>query len=365
MFFLILTDLFIVRCFMQSLCYSDMDLKDSIYECTTVQGLSGREDSVAEYLRGRLEKSGITAYTDTAGNVRGRIESKRKDAKTILLEAHMDQIGLMVSGIDDEGYIRFVNLGGIDERILCGMEVKILGRKTIDGIVTSFSPVDKEKKKRTAETNELRIDIGLDKNEAAKFISPGNGVLMKFEFTGLMGDKLSSAAMDNRAGAAAVLDSVERLAKTELIYNIEVVFSTQEELGLHGAFAGIEPGAAEAAIAVDVTHGMTPDSKEETGVFPLGSGAVICRGPNLHYDYTRQLIKTAEEKSIPYEIEVASDGSGTTAWAIQTIGNGIPVMLISIPLRYMHTNVETLKLSDVKAVSDLIFEAVSGGVKLD
>ena len=159
--------------------------------------------------------------------------------------------------------------------------------------------------------------------------------------------------------------SVERLAKTELIYNIEVVFSTQEELGLHGAFAGIEPGAAEAAIAVDVTHGMTPDSKEEAGVFPLGSGAVICRGPNLHYDYTRQLIKTAEEKSIPYEIEVASGGSGTTAWAIQTIGNGIPVMLISIPLRYMHTNVETLKLSDVKAVSDLIFEAVSGGVKLD
>lgn len=342
-----------------------MDLKDSIYACTKVQGLSGREDDIAAYLKNRLESLGIMTYTDSAGNVRGRIKSKNENAKTILLEAHMDQIGMMVSGIDDGGYIKFVNLGGIDERIMCGMEVSILGERIVDGVVTSLSPTDAKKKKRTAKTDELRIDIGLGKTDAEKFVKPGCGVVMKYEFTQLSDDKLSSAAMDNRAGAAAILDSVERLVKTDLVYNVEVVFSTQEELGLHGAFAGIEPNTADAAIAVDVTHGTTPDSKDETGVFPLGSGAVICRGPNLHYEYTRRLIKAAEVNSIPYAIEVASGGSGTTAWAIQTIGGGIPVMLVSIPLRYMHTNVETLKLSDVKAVSDLIFKAVSGGIIID
>ena len=170
--------------------------------------------------------------------------------------------------------------------------------------------------------------------------------------------------MDNRAGIVAILCCLNTLIHKNPAHNIEVLFSTQEELGLHGAYTGITPGSIDAAIAIDVTHGTTPDVKGQTGVFPLGSGAVICRGPNLHYEYTKQLISLAKEKNVSHEIEVASGGSGTTAWAIQTLGSGIPVMLVSIPLRYMHTNVETLEISDIKAVADLLCYAAMGGIEL-
>ena len=342
-----------------------MDIKETIKSCAKAEGLSGNEHSTAEYLAECLCAMGIDAYIDSTGNVHGRIDSKNKDAKTLLLEAHMDQIGLMVSGIDDDGFIKFVNLGGIDERILCGMEVKILSNPVVYGVVGAFCPkAEKEQEIKNAKIDELRIDTGLKKEEAEYIINIGDGVLMNSEITELLGGRISGAAMDNRAGTAAVLNCLERAAGQELPYNIEVVFSAQEELGLHGAYTGITPDMADAAIAVDVTHGTTPDSKDETGVFPLGSGAIICRGPNLHYEYTKQLIEAAKANGIPYEIEVASGGSGTTAWAIQTVGNGIPVMLVSIPLRYMHTNVETIETADVQSVSELLFAAITGGIEI-
>ena len=170
--------------------------------------------------------------------------------------------------------------------------------------------------------------------------------------------------MDNRAGIAAVLDCVERIKDKKIPYGIKLLFSVGEELGLQGGYSGTEPEMADGAIVIDVTHGATPDAKDEVGVFPLGCGAVICRGPNLHYSYTKQLIALAQEKQIPYEIEVAAGHSGTTAWAIQTVGTGIPTMLVSIPLRYMHSNLETLALKDVQAVSDLLYEALMGGIAL-
>lgn len=344
----------------------DLNLKESIRQCVGVRGLSGREASVAEYFMQRLDEIGIKPYRDSAGNVRGKIKCGNENAATILLEAHMDQIGLMTSGIDDEGYVKFENLGGIDERLLCGTEVKILGAEDeIHGVITALSRKDDNGNPAVADISQLRIDVGLDKEKADKCIKTGDGIVIDFEFTELLDEKLSSAAMDNRAGAAAVLECAKRAMNAPIMYDIEIAFTTQEELGLHGAFVGIEPESADVAIAVDVTHGTTPDSKDEAGVFDLGSGAVICRGPNLHYEYTKQLIKTAEDNNIPYDIEVASGGSGTTAWAIQTIGNGIPVMLVSIPLKYMHTNVETLKPTDVRAVSDLLFAAISGGIKID
>ena len=130
---------------------------------------------------------------------------------------------------------------------------------------------------------------------------------------------------------------------------------------MHGAYEGAEKFRPDAAIAVDVTHGLTPSVKREDGAFEMGSGAIICRGPNFHYGLTNKLIETAQRKSIPYSIEVAQGNSGTNAWAIQTAGDGVRTMLVSIPLKYMHTTVETLSVSDVDAVASLIFEFLLGG----
>lgn len=341
-----------------------MKLEKQLIECISIPGISTKEEAVAAYLLNRLKELNIQSEIDASGNVVGHIKSEKSNAKTILLEAHMDQIGLMVSGIDEHGYIKFINLGGVDERILCGMDVEILSSTPLYGVISScHKPDTTDNQKINAKPEDLRIDIGFSKEISKSLVKIGDIILISGHYVNLLNSRISGGAMDNRAGISAILDCVQKLDFSQIPYNIDILFSTQEELGLHGAFTGTKN--ADAAIVIDVTHGTTPDSKDETGVFPLGSGAVICRGPNLHYEYTKQLIGIAKTESIPYEVEVASGPSGTTAWAIQIAEKGIPVMLVSIPLRYMHTNVETLEINDIKAVSDLIFSAVTGGIKID
>lgn len=343
-----------------------MELKKLITKYTMLQGISGAERIVSESVAEDLKNLGISCEIDEVGNVTGRILSPENKAKTILLEAHIDQIGLMVSGVDEDGYVKFVNIGGVDERILCGLEVEIVTDKgNIYGVIGSITKNDKEDKPRNPKVEEVRVDIGFSKVNASTSVNAGDNIIIKNRVVELLNDRLSSAALDNRSGVAAIIDVLSRIDKNKLPYNIEFLFSTQEELGLHGAFTGIRNNKIDMAIAVDVTHGTTPDSVDETGVFPLGSGAVICRGPNLHFDYTKKLIDLAKEKNISYAIEVAPGGSGTTAWALQIVDKGIPVTLISIPLRYMHTNVELIDLNDVKAVSDLLYEVVVGGIEID
>ena len=342
-----------------------MEIKECLTWLTGETGLSGVEDSFAQTLCERLRKLGLKAEVDPYGNVHGSLRNQNENAKTMLFEAHMDQIGLMVSEVDEDGYLQFVNLGGVDERILPGMEVTIFADSSIKGIIGGFLPEKKEEEEqKNPSLKDYRIDTGLTPEEAKRKIHPGDFIRIDGETCGLLHQRMSGCAMDNRAGITAILCCLEALIHKKPAYHVEVLFSTQEELGLHGAYTGITPGSVDVAIAVDVTHGTTPDVKEQTGVFALGSGAVICRGPNLHYEYTKQLLSLAEQKDVSHEIEVASGGSGTTAWAIQTLGGGIPVMLISIPLRYMHTNVETLEVSDIKAVADLLYHAAMGGIEI-
>lgn len=342
-----------------------MELKERILNCLGITGISSQEQAIAAYLLKELHDLGIMAEIDQNGNVKGNIRSVNENAKTLLIEAHMDQVGLMVSGVDEEGFVKFVSLGGIDARILCGAEVEIHAESPLYGVIGSPYPSENPEQTSPKKIEEMRIDIGLEGVAAKQRVKVGDIISFKTSPKELLGDKISASAMDNRAGVAAVLDCLKKLQETEnLPYHIKVLFSVGEELGLLGAYTGLEQQIADAAIVVDVTFGQTPDVKEETGVFPLGCGAVICRGPNLHYGYTKQLLSLAKERGIPYDIEVAAGSTGTCAWAIQTAGEGIPSMLISIPLRYMHTNLETLSLHDVQAVSDLLYAAVTGGVQI-
>lgn len=332
--------------------------KKGISKLTSLIGISSDEGDVAQYLKEVLVGLCDDAWIDESGNVIGKIYSSAENPKTLMLEAHMDRIGLMVTGIEEDGSLKFTNVGGIDERILPSAEVTVCGKKKVDGIIYS---IDKTKDK-TPKVESMRIDTGFSSDYIKNYVSVGDLVFVQSEFAQLSGSVVSGAAMDNRAGIACIIEAIEKINRKNLKYNIDILFAVQEELGLHGAYTGAKELNADAAIVIDVTHGSTPDSKEETGVFPLGSGATICRGPNFHYEYTNQLIKLAEKLSIPYEIEVASGPSGTDAWAIQINNTGVPTMLVSIPLRYMHTNVETLDIEDVIAVTDLMVAAAEGGL---
>lgn len=343
-----------------------MNIQEKIKELTSIYGLSGAENTLAMHLCKELCDLGFDAFCDSFGNVIGRLNCGLEGAKTLLLEAHMDQIGLMVSDIKEDG-IQFSNLGGVDQRILPGMEVIIHGKEMVYGIVgacISESKKENETEQKNLKIEEYRIETGLSFAEIKNIISVGDFISIQGDTISLQNSVISGPAMDNRAGIVAILNCLEELKKNRPAYDIVVLFSTQEELGLHGANAGIQKQKIDCAIVIDVTHGTTPDTKNEIGVFPLGCGAVICRGPNFHYSYTKQLIDLAKKKKIPYEIEVASAESGTTAWAIQTANGGIPVMLVSIPLRYMHTNVEALDCADVKAVAQLLFHTATGGVEI-
>ncbi len=342
-----------------------MNIKENLKHLTSLSGLSGAEGSLSQVLCQKLRELGLEASCDSYGNVHGFLSCDKKDAKTLLLEAHMDQIGLMVSEIKENGYIKFVNLGGVDQRILPGMEVMIHGKEPVYGVIGACLHKTKEEEdEKNPKLEEYRIDTGLTEKEVREQISVGDFVQLQSSTVELLHGIISGPAMDNRAGIVSILDCVERLQAARPFYHVYVLFSTQEELGLHGAYTGVQGKEFDGAIVVDVTHGTTPDAKEEVGVFPLGSGAVICRGPNFHYSYTKQLISLAKEKGIPYEVEVASAESGTTAWAIQTANGGIPAMLISVPLRYMHTNVETLQCKDIEAVAELLYYAAMGGVEI-
>ena len=337
-----------------------MTVKERILKYGGIVGVSSQEQSMAKYLCEELNRMGISSYMDTNGNVHGRITCNHPDAKTLLLEAHLDQIGLLVSSIDKDGMLQFTALGGVDERILYGMEIEVDSNPPLFGVVGAIRAKDEEK---NVKIEDLRIDLGLPYDEVIQRVHVGDVVAFKNVSKSLLGSLSSGCSMDNRAGVASIMDCLTKVKHEDLPYHLEVLFSTGEELGLQGAYTGTK--LVDAAIVVDVTFGITPDNKEAIGLFPLGCGAVICRGPCIRDDYAKQLICLAQERKIRYDIEASPANTGTNTWAIQTTGTGIPVMLISIPLRYMHSNIETLSLEDVQAVSDLLYAAIIGGVNLD
>lgn len=339
-----------------------MSLSETLRGLVQGHGIAGFEQDFAEEVCEKLKIYCSDVRVTKSRSVTCFLRSKRENAPTIMLEAHLDRVGLIVYSVDENGFVGFRNLGGVDERILPAAEVCILGRQEVFGIIGAKPPhlMSKSENNEGLKIKDMLIDTGLSGDELKALVRVGDPILLKSEFTELSGTRISSAALDNRAGMAAVFDCLERLKGKDLPCNLCVAFTSGEELGLQGANTIIGESIPNLAIVLDVTYGRTPDT-ETTGTFPLGCGAVICRGPNLHYEMTNKVVETAKAKNIPYEIEVAAGSSGTNAWAIQVSGGGVPCVLISIPLRYMHTTVETVDLEDIENVSRLVAEIVFGG----
>ena len=330
-----------------------MNTNSLLKSLTSKTGISGYENNIAEYALQELKKYCDVCEIDRMGSVHGFIKGTCGDKrKKIMLEAHMDQVGFLVTKIDDDGCISFAAVGGIDARILPCLRVKILGKEVIDGVV--IAPTDDTVTDKNAEIKSLRIYTGYDSDELKKIVSPGDAIVFDYDYTELLENLRCSGSMDNRSGMAAVFRALEYIKQNPVMADIYIVFSTQEEIGLRGAYTSTYKINPDMAIVVDVTHGTTVDSVNDAGVFDLGSGAIILRGPNVDYNMTKELIHLAEKSDIKHKIEVAGGASGTTAWAIQTIRCGVPVMLISIPLRYMHTNVEVLNTDDIEQAGRLM-----------
>ena len=334
-------------------------------ELCSITALSGFEFTGLESLKSIFNRYLTDCTVDPSGNVLGYLRSGIKDAPLIMLDAHSDTIGLIVSHFPGNGFIGFKTLGGFDPRVLPCQEVIIHGKKDIFGVIGAKPPhiLSKEEMKKGVKLDDLLIDTGLSDHQLKELVKIGTPISVKTKHTLLGNDKFCGGGLDNRAGICTHLLAIEKLKGKTLSADICVVASHSEEIGRFGAKIAADRLSPDLAIVVDVTHGDTPDGdKSKTCI--LGKGPAVCLGPNLNRNLTSQLINILEEKNIAYQAEVETGDTGTNAWDIQVSSCGIPCVLISVPLRYMHTTVETLSLSDIEnsaeAISQFILSLYGG-----
>lgn len=326
---------------------------------SNMRGISGYEYRISDKIKELFEPFADEVEVDALGNVIAIRRCKKENAPKIMLEAHMDEIGLMVRDIDEKGYIGFVNIGGVDFRILPSAEVTVHGKKDIPGIIGAKPPhlQSPDEAKKAVKVEDMAIDTGMSYDEVCELVAVGDAVTLNSESVKLQDGCFCGKSMDDRASIAALIRVFERLSRLILDVDVIAVAAVCEEVGGRGAAVSGYSLSPDIAIAIDVTHGITPDNSKNA--FELGSGVAIARGPNIHPALSERLEKCAKEAHIKYNIEVEGGDTGTDAWLLQVAGNGIPTALLSIPLRYMHTSVETLAVSDVKAVYELLVRFIS------
>lgn len=314
--------------------------------CTAPSGFEGPAAAVAaELLRPLVDEVSI----DRMGNVLGVRRSKTPNAPKLLLDAHLDEIGLIVTGVED-GFLRFRSIGGVDPRMLPGRELVVLTDPPLRGLVACPAGGDENK---SVPLNELYVDVGLSQEEAERAVPVGTPMVYRAGCFPLGEDQMCGKSMDDRACFVTLLRAAELLRDKELDVELHILGSTREEVSGAGAVVGTWAVAPDFCVAVDVTHGKTPDGPADK-TFDLGGGPAIGVGPNMTRWMTERMIDKAREHSIPYQLEIMSGHTGTNGWEMQISREGVATSVLSLPLKYMHTPVETLSLADMEGVAQLL-----------
>ena len=346
----------------------DEDFK-LIKQLTEIQGCSGNEKKIRQFIRETVETYCDKIETDFLGNlfcyIYGAVE-RTEEKLNILLDAHMDEIGFIVRFIDKNGFIRFSQVGAQNPRILPGQKVIIhsFSGEDIIGIIGE-SPIHllkNDERKKVNQLDELFIDVGMSNpEEVNKFIAVGDYITLKQECILFKGKKrISSKAFDDRAGCFVLIKLIKEFSslKDKLNNNLIFLFSSQEEIGVRGATVGSYKINPDIGIVVEVTHAIDYPgiNKEKFYECSLGSGVSISIGPNIFPKLSKLFINIAKEQNIPYILEAEPRQAPNNARAIQLTRKGIPSSIISIPLRYMHTNIETIEYMDMINCIKLIKE---------
>ena len=321
---------------------------------------SGFEQEAAGVWRAEAETFADRVWADTHGNSFAVANEGGKP--TIMLAGHIDEIGFMVTYIDDKGFLSFAAIGGFDLQVLPGQRVCIRGRQgPLLGVIgrKAIHLMTEEDRKAVVKIEDLWIDIGAkDKKEAQSLVGVGDCAVIAGDFQTLRNDILVARGFDDRVGAFVVLEALRLAAKMNLHAAVVAVATVQEEVGLRGATTsafGLDP---EIGIAVDVTHVTdTPAmdaEKKKIGEAVLGGGPALARGANINPRVFELLVKTARDKNIPCQIGPAPRGTGTDANAIQLTRAGVATALVSVPNRYMHSPCELVNARDLDGCSALI-----------
>jgi tetrahedral aminopeptidase len=336
---------------------------DLLRTLTTLSGPCGYEHSVSYFLKEYLENKVDEVTIDPIGNVIARKKGD-KPGPTVLLTAHMDEIGFIVKKIEENGLLRFEKLGGHDDRILLAQPVRVMGANgEIPGLIGTMSAhyVKFDDASKVRKHTQLYIDIGVSsKAEVLELgIEVGTPITWGTEFQVIgLGNKprIRSKALDDRAGCAVLVQVLEELQDLSFAGEIVFLFAVQEEVGLRGAKTAAEHIQADAAIAIDTTAvSDTPEeTMDQTLALGLGTGIkVLDFSLIVHKTMKELLIRLAKDNEIPYQLEVFP-GIGTDGGAVNYANKGIPTGVLSIPSRYAHSPVEVIDMGDIEATKELV-----------
>ena len=330
-----------------------MDLKGILAELSALSGVAGCESSAAGRIAEYASKLGAVEVTPL-GSVICRVWEGAPDRPHLLLDAHMDEVGMIVTHIEDSGFLRVGACGGVDRRVLPASPVLVHGKGgPVTGVICAAPPHLGEGDKKFAKVDELFLDIGYTTEGAEALVSPGDRVSILADFRTLLGDQVSGKALDNRAGCACLLHAAELLKETPPTCGLTLLFSSMEEVGGQGAKTAAWALNPTHAIAVDTTFAHTPGA-DKTKCGKMGGGPMIGISPLLSGEMSDSLIQTAKAEGIPHQLEVMPGGTGTNADQIATTRAGVRCGLLSIPIKYMHTPVETLALCDLEETGRLL-----------
>lgn len=336
---------------------STLELLKTFSQATGVTGYQ-RDNGIHELIVATFTPHADTVTQDRVGSVVCRknggqtADSRRK----VMLAAHLDEIGAIVTQID-QGFLRFTQVGGLDDRVLMGQEVTVHGPTELLGIIGSIPPHLSSKADRSrVDLREMVIDVGLPADKLTQSVRVGDLVSFNSHATELLNGLLATKAMDNRASVVTMLCCLQNLSRMQHAWDVYAVATADEEWGSYtGATTQAYNIRPDVAIVLDVTFADVPELDVK-----LNHGPVITIGPSNHPAIGKRLFDICTELELKHQQEVASSGAGTDAFAIEVSREGIPTMLVSIPSRYMHTPVETVHPKDVERTGRLLAHFIAG-----
>lgn len=338
-----------------------MEMISLLKKLTAPMGVSGCEKEAAKVCLELAKGLCDEAYINNRGSVVGKLLGK---GPTILLDAHLDQVGLIVTGIEDNGFLKVDKCGGIDERILAAQPVEIYGKEKVMGVISSIPPhlAKKEDAGKAKPAKDMCIDTGLSKEDCERLISLGDRVRIVHPFEKLLGNEVLSGALDDRSGIAILLRTLEILKnqrdekKNKNVPTVIVTFSVCEEVGGKGAATAAYPlEKIDSAIAVDVSFDRTPGC-EPQDAGKIGKGPMIGHSPVLDRGISKKLEEIAKDMKIPYQLEIMASRTGTHGDELAVLKSGVKTGIVSIPLKHMHTPIEIINLEDIENSAKLISE---------
>jgi len=334
--------------------------KEHLKQLVEAHAPSGYEAPIADILRESWADLVDEFDSDKLGSLIGikRATRATDTPRKIMLAAHMDEIGLMVREVED-GFIYLHSIGGIDSRVMMAQTVMVHGKRQLPGVVATIPPhmLSAEDRKKYPAMSDLIVDVGLPADEVAELVRIGDLVTVDVPMIDLKGRKVAGKAMDDRACVAVITVCLHQLQSMTHSWDVYATATVQEEVGLRGATTAANYIQPDAAVAMDVGFADQPGVNVRGG--KLGDGPLLGIGANFHPKMVDKLKEVAKYYDIKWQTDIMPSRSGTDAWAIQVSQGGVPTALLSVPLRNMHSPIETLDLKDIERTGRLLAHFIS------